>query len=199
MERILKREFEGSIEDLPLPFFCISCNLDSGKLNVHETGSLAQAIRASAALPGVFPPAVINEQLTVDGSVINNLPVDVMLQKPVGKIIAVDVSSQKQYKVPYDKVPSAWTILVARLLPGVKKHRVPGLTTILLKATELGSMARVREAAEKADLLLNPPVRRFGMTQVDAFDQIAQTSYEYAKLELEAWLQSSDDEQENAE
>ncbi len=198
MERILKREFGGLIEDLPLPFFCISCSLDSGKLNVHDSGSLAQAVRASAALPGVFPPAVVDEQLSVDGSVINNLPVDVMLQKPVGKIIAVDLSSQKRYKVPYDKVPSAWSILATRILPGVKKHRAPGLTTILLKATELGSMARVREAAEKADLLLNPPVRRFGMTQVDAFDQIAETSYKYAKVELEAWLKSSG-EQENTE
>jgi len=198
MDRILKREFEGLIEDLPLPFFCISCNLDSGALNVHESGSLAQAVRASAALPGVFPPAVVNEQLVVDGSVINNLPVDVMLQKPVGKIIAVDVSSQKQYKVPYEKVPSAWSVLAARMLPGVKKHRVPGLTTIILKATELGSLARVREAAEQADLLLNPPVRRFGMTQVDAFDEIVETSYEYAKVELEAWLKRSS-EQKNTE
>ena len=58
----------------------------------------------------------------------------------------------------------------------------------MLKATELGTMTRVNELGRQADLLLNPPVRRFGMTEVKAFDRIVETGYSYAKEELAAWL-----------
>jgi predicted acylesterase/phospholipase RssA len=59
----------------------------------------------------------------------------------------------------------------------------------MLKATELGTMARMREAGRQADLLLKPPVRRFGMTEVRAFDRIVQAGYEHAMAELPAWIE----------
>jgi hypothetical protein len=59
----------------------------------------------------------------------------------------------------------------------------------MLKATELGTMAHVREVGKQADLLLQPPVRKFGLTEIKAFDQIVTTAYEYTKNELLAFLQ----------
>jgi len=58
MERELQAHQNYNIEDLPIPFFCVSSLLDSGELQMHENGLLAQALRASASLPGVLPPAV---------------------------------------------------------------------------------------------------------------------------------------------
>jgi predicted acylesterase/phospholipase RssA/CRP-like cAMP-binding protein len=188
MERLLGQYADFQIEDLPIPFFCVSCKLDTGTLILHERGSLPNALRASAAMTGIIPPAVIGERLVVDGSVVNSMPVDIMQQKPVGSIIAVSVSSQKEYRVNYDSLPSPWAVLRGRFLPFARKYRVPALSTIMLKATELGTMTRVRELGNQADLLLNPPVRKFGMTEVKAFDRIVQTGYDYAKEELAAWL-----------
>ena len=48
-----------------------------------------------------LPPAVVNKRLTIDGAVLNCMPVDIMIQKPVGKIIAVDLSPNKTYEVDY--------------------------------------------------------------------------------------------------
>ena len=188
MERLLEQHVDFQIEDLPIPFFCISCNLDDGTLNLHERGYLPDALRASAAMTGIIPPAVIDQRLTVDGSVINSMPVDIMQQKPVGSIIAVNVSSQKEYRVDYKTLPSPWAVLRGRYLPFTKKYRVPALSTIMLKATELGTMAHVNELGKQADLLLTPPVRKFGMTEVKAFDRIVETSYAYAKEQLAAWM-----------
>ena len=186
-EQLVQKHLPGRIEDMPIPFFAVSCNLDSGALNLHESGSLADALRASASMPGIMPPAVVNQQLAIDGAVLNNLPVDIMQSKPVGRIIAVDLASQKSYLVPYASMPSPWAVLRGRLFPFVRKYRVPSLMTLLLKATEVGTLARVRELGTRADLLLNPPVREFGMMDLKSFEQIVDAGYQYTRVALAEW------------
>ena len=171
-------------------FFCVSSVLDDGTLNVHERGNLAAALCASAALPGVLPPAVVQRRLSIDGSVLNSLPVDLMEQKPVKDIVAVDLSSQKQYQVDYSAVPAAWRVLAGRYLPFMRRYRVPPLSTIMLKATEIGTLARMRELGTRADILLRPDVRSFGITEVRTFDRIVEAGYRCAMEELPMWLES---------
>jgi predicted acylesterase/phospholipase RssA len=188
MDRLLAQHLDYQIEDLPVPFFCVSCNLDTGSTNLHEIGHLPEALRASAALPGIIPPAVVNQRLTIDGAIVNNLPVDVMQQKPVSRIVAVDLSSVEPMPVDYTTIPSPWAVLRGRYLPFAKRLRVPGLSTIMLKATMLGTQERVQQQGRKADLLLNPPVKRFGLTDVKSFEKIVEAGYEHARTELENWL-----------
>ena len=97
--RLLRREFDDSrIEDLPLPFFCVSSNLSSGQLAVHRRGELWRWLRASVAIPGVLPPVVHHGELFVDGATINNLPVDVMRDMPAsGRVIGVDVGADRAF------------------------------------------------------------------------------------------------------
>lgn len=189
MERLLKTHLDLMIEDLPTPFFCVSCHLDTGAMKLHESGYLPDALRASAAIPGIIPPAVVDGRLTVDGAVVNNLPVDIMQQKPVGTIVAVDLSADQEVRVDYPALPSPWAVLRGRHLPFARKYRVPALSTVLLKATELGTLGRVRQLGAQADLLLRPPVRQFGMTEVRAFDRIVEAGYVDACERLDAWLQ----------
>jgi predicted acylesterase/phospholipase RssA len=189
MERLLREHLDLMIEDLPTPFFCVSCHLDTGAMRLHERGYLPDALRASAAIPGIIPPAVVDGRLAVDGAVINNLPVDVMRSKPVGTVVAVDLSSDQEVPVDYDRLPSPWAVLRGRYLPFAPRYRVPGLSTVLLKATELGTLERVRRQSAQADLVIRPAVRQFGMTEVKAFDRIVEAGYEQAKMALDAWLE----------
>lgn len=184
MQRLLKSELDYEIEDLPIPYFCVSSMLDGTRINVHERGPLRDAIRASAALPGMLPPMVIEGRLAIDGSVVNSLPVDVMREKLVGKIIAVDLSSRRDYLVEYTELPSPWAVLRGRLLPRARKHRVPGLASTMLKATEIGTIARTKELCKQADLLLRPPVGGFSMTEVRGFDRIVQVGYDHTRQRL---------------
>lgn len=181
MKRLLRRFLDYQIEDTCLPYFCVSTNLGRGIKNIHTRGSLVDAICASAALPGVIPPAVVDRELTVDGALLDNLPVDIMQERPVGRIIAVDVSSRVEFEVPYEEVPSPWAVLLGRWLPFATRHRVPRLTTIMLKATEIGTLEHSRRHGEMADLLIDPPVRQFGMMDVKSFDLIVQAGYERAR------------------
>ncbi|NNK33128.1 MAG: cyclic nucleotide-binding domain-containing protein [Xanthomonadales bacterium] len=191
MDRLLREHLDFQIEDLPIPFYCVSCNLDTGSTNLHEHGDLPHALRASAALPGIIPPAIVNRRLTIDGAVVNNLPVDVMQAKPVSRILAVDLSSVAPVEVDYDDVPSPWAIFRGRYLPFSRRYRVPALSTIMLKATLLGTQERVNEQGRKADLLLKPPVRRYGMTEVKSFEQIVEAGYQHAREELTRWLENT--------
>jgi predicted acylesterase/phospholipase RssA len=178
MKRLLKTYLDYQIEDTALPYYCVSTNLGRGLKNIHTRGSLVNAICASAALPGVIPPAVIDSELTVDGALLDNLPVDVMQEQPVGRIIAVDVSSRVHYTVPFEEMPSPWAVLRGRWLPFTRKYRVPRPTTLLLKATEIGTLEHTRRHGEMADLLIDPQVRQFGMMDVRSFDRIVQAGYE---------------------
>jgi predicted acylesterase/phospholipase RssA/CRP-like cAMP-binding protein len=193
MDNMLNEHLDYQIEDLPMPFFCISCNLDTGSTNVHERGGLSRALRASAALPGIIPPTVVGQRLTIDGAVVNNLPVDVMQQKPVSRIIAVDLSPSERLEVEYSKLPSPWAVWRGRYLPFTRRQRVPSLSTIMLKATILGTQERVRALGKKADVLLSPPVKQYGMTEVKSFEKIVQAGYDHARNELADWLERTGD------
>ena len=76
-----------------MPFFCVSTNLTRSRVEVHDRGDPATAIRASVAIPGILPPVPFDGDLLVDGGVLNNLPCDVMRATGmVDRVIAVDLS-----------------------------------------------------------------------------------------------------------
>nr|WP_236960401.1 hypothetical protein [Methylobacterium durans] len=66
--RLKSRFGEAVIEDLWLPFFCISTNLSSGTSKIHDRGHVAGALRASIAIPGLLPPVLSEEGVLVDGA-----------------------------------------------------------------------------------------------------------------------------------
>jgi NTE family protein len=60
---IIKQNFE----DLEIPFHAIAINLTAGTKAVFNSGPLAPAVLASSAIPGMFPPVLINGEQYVDG------------------------------------------------------------------------------------------------------------------------------------
>jgi NTE family protein len=186
MERLIGEYLGGMIEDLPIPFFCLASALGSGESRLHDRGSLPAALRASVSIPGVFPPAVVDGQLMIDGGILDNLPVDRMRGRPVGRVVAVDVSGRQAYQVDYAAVPSPWALLAGRYLPFTRRYRVPGFLTVMLKAAEIGTMRAAREAGLRADLLIRPDVNRFSLTDVKPFEAIVAAGHEGGRAALAA-------------
>ena len=85
----------ASFDDLPVPFRCVATDIATGEKVVLSDGSLADAIRASMSIPGVFSPVPRGAQLLVDGGLVENLPVSEALAMGADVVIAVDVSSDK--------------------------------------------------------------------------------------------------------
>lgn len=80
-----------TFEELRRPFAAVACDILTGEQVVFRSGPLGPALRASSAVPGVFPPVELDGRLLVDGSVVNNLPVSVARQMGANFVIAVDI------------------------------------------------------------------------------------------------------------
>jgi predicted acylesterase/phospholipase RssA/CRP-like cAMP-binding protein len=186
IDRLAQSSFPGNIEDMLIPYFCVSSDLTSSSLTIHERGDLWRAIRASVSLPGVLPPAVWGKHLAIDGGILNNLPIDIMRTRSVGTIIAVDLSVEKDYELDYPEMPGAMQILISRL-PFAQRLRVPGIVTLMMKATVMASGIHAKTVRGDATLLLRPPVGRFGLLATNDFDEIVEVGYRHACEELKSW------------
>jgi NTE family protein len=80
-----------SFKDLQIPLEIVSTNLKNGRKVVLREGSVADAVRASCAFPGLFTPVVKGNMLLVDGSIAENVPVETVKAMGARKVIAVDV------------------------------------------------------------------------------------------------------------
>jgi len=186
---------DKNIEDLWLPFFAVSSNLTKADIEVHRTGSLGWAIRASGSLPGVWPPINHNGELLVDGAVLNNLPIDVMHEHCEGSVIAVDVSAplDLQENAPYGVSISGWQILWNRISPFAPTLELPGISSILMRAAELASVRAQQQvmANDSSDLYIRPPVTRFPAMDFESIREIASMGYDHAKGEIQTWREQT--------
>jgi predicted acylesterase/phospholipase RssA/CRP-like cAMP-binding protein len=186
LDRVLQRELgEADIEDLWLPFFCVSTDLSRAELVVHDRGSLCKSVRASCAIPGIFPPLLWDGRTLVDGGLMNNLPVDLLLERCPGPIIAVDV-------LPYgDPTLARPSGAIARRLRALRTRikgepATPPLFDILMRSTMVGSKYRQQTAAQSSDqvVYLEPPVASFGMLQWRAHDALFEVGLYHAREQL---------------
>lgn len=79
---------------LPIPFFCIATDVETGNQVKITNGSLPIALRASGSFPTLLNPIEVNGKLLIDGGIANNFPVDEMEKTGVDIIIGVDVQSK---------------------------------------------------------------------------------------------------------
>jgi NTE family protein len=82
------------IERTTIPFGCVATDICNGKRVVFTSGPLRTAVRASCALPGVFPPVKESGMLLVDGGWVERVPVICARNMGADIVIAVDVSSE---------------------------------------------------------------------------------------------------------
>jgi len=158
-----QREYgDARIEDLRLPYFCVSANLTTGRLYEHRTGSIADALRASVAIPGVMPPVFQKDGVLVDGAAINNLPVDVMQSHAPGFVIGCDVGADRNFG-----------------------ERRVNIFQVLMHAGMINSAASERAQRELADVLLKPPLPNIDLLNWQAFDRAIQAGYDYARAALD--------------
>ncbi|MDA8562200.1 patatin-like phospholipase family protein [Gammaproteobacteria bacterium] len=165
----LMRLFErNKIEDLPILFYCLTCNLNTMKVTTHSEGLIWKWIRASCAIPGLVPPVVDDGDMYVDGGLLNNLPVDVMRNKlgSSAKIIAINLSpvsvSTKKYNFP-PIITKKKSILIKLGFLKYKKYKIPSYPNLILKSLLLGSNSTVNLNINHADYYLAPDLSKFHM------------------------------------
>lgn len=176
------------IEDLWLPFFCMSSNLTTGAAFVHRRGELATALRASIAIPGLLPPVCTDEGILVDGGMMNNLPADVMAGMARGPVLAVDVGSDLAFATTPER---NWRGRAIRRFLGAPQA-TPGIAQLLLRAATVSGDAQTSMAVGRAAVVLKPPLAGVDLRAWSAYERIAAIGYRHATKaitegQLQAW------------
>ncbi len=173
VNRRLERFFgQTQIENLDIPFFCISSNLSTGCATIHRDGLLREALRASIALPGVLPPAVIDGAVHVDGAVINNFPVDVMAHLHRGITVGIDVAREKGLNAQdFINPPGFFGWVLANGL-----QEAPPIASLLMRTATLphGNSKHARDAV---DVLVLPDVTEVELRDWKAYDTAVEAGY----------------------
>jgi predicted acylesterase/phospholipase RssA/CRP-like cAMP-binding protein len=189
--RNIEQTFDGrDIEDLLLPFYCVSTNLTKSRLEVHRRGNLALAVRASLAIPGVLPPVPYGGDLLVDGGVLNNLPFEVMRDdSTIGTIVAVDVAPDlgPRARTDFGMSVSGFRALWESITPG--RSELPSATSVLLRSMMTGSVRNQRESMEagSVDLLVTMHLPGIGMLEFERTREVAEAGYAASKDTVAAW------------
>ncbi|MCV2368315.1 patatin-like phospholipase family protein [Roseateles oligotrophus] len=178
----------AQIEDLWKNFFCIASNYSQAREQLLDQGSLLKSLLASVAIPGALPPVILNGDLLCDGGTFNNLPADVMRGRwGIGRVIGVDLGSNKPRRFEFEEVPGSLALLRDQLRPRAKRrYRLPALSALLMNVTVLYSTSRQRQVRQLIDLYFNPPLQRIGMLQWSRFDELVKLGYEHACAVLDA-------------
>ena len=121
-----------SFDKLPIPFFCIATNIETGESIVMDKGSLAEAVTASGALPSLFRPVTINDTILLDGGVTNNFPVEELRAKGMDIIIGVDVQDALKDRESLKSAPEILVQINNFRTINAMKSKVP-LTDIYIK------------------------------------------------------------------
>jgi predicted acylesterase/phospholipase RssA len=190
--RLLQGFFgDTRIEDLWLPYFCVSTNLSRARVVTHDEGPLWLWTRASCSVPGIGPPVPLGGDLLVDGGVLNNMPVDIMRARCPGTVIAVDatavvdLTTQVQGDAARGEL-SGWPQLLQRLLPwSPPAKKFPDVFSILLRTAAMSSAATMERMTEAADVTLRPPTDGINPLDWRALERVAELGYRYTIQQIE--------------
>ena len=185
MNRML-RSFYGDygVEDTPVPLMPVCASLRKSESFVPTQGALWRAVQASGAVPGVLPPVAWDGDLLVDGGIVDNLPVGMLMHACArGQIIAADVSAAPQFPPsPEDlHATGGWTALWRRWSGA---PRPPGLMDILQTSACISSNALVARTLQHVDLHILPVVGG-APTAGDPLDAMVEAGYRATVAALE--------------
>ena len=153
-----------AFDDLPIPFRAIATNLEAAAVVELKSGSLASALRATMAIPGVFPAVERDGLLLVDGALLNNVPADVVRRMGVDVVIAVDVSE-----------------------PLLKREELQSLVSVANQALGVMMAERTHSVLGRhADHVIRPALDDVSAVDFREFDTIRALGYEAAAVKSDA-------------
>jgi NTE family protein len=170
------------IEDMPKKYAAVATDLDTGREVWFTEGELTDAVRASMALPGLFPAVRNDQRWLVDGSLVNPVPVTVCRALGADIVIAVNLNSgiigkrnndrqkpgQKNDQGVLGSIRQQAREYSESIFPArEEKDEAPGLFYAIANSIHIvqDRITRSRLAGDPADVLLSPPLADIGMLE----------------------------------
>ncbi|MFT7498420.1 MAG: NTE family protein [Porticoccaceae bacterium] len=134
---------------LPIPFFCIATNLETGKQEILNSGFLPKAVQASGAFPTLLEPVEIGGKLLIDGGVVNNFPIDEIIEMGADIVIGVDLRSDYDEKDELDSALKIVNQIISFQMYGSYDDRI-----------------------KKTDVYIHPDMNKYSVTSFDKIEAI---------------------------
>lgn len=197
LERLMRQYIDDiTIEELDRPFAAVAAELATGHEIWLQNGSLVDAIRASYALPGVFPPVKDDQRWLIDGALVNPVPVSVCRALGARLVIGVtlnydafgktSVEARTPNSVSGDattgqrngtfgliKSKSTSERMMMRQLFG-SGQSTPGVGSVMLSSLSIimDRLSRARMAGDPADVMVAPRVGHVSLLEFDRADEL---------------------------
>jgi NTE family protein len=155
----------ASFEDLPIPFRCVATDMLSGEGVVLRDGPLAEAVRASMAVPGVFTPLEFNGRVLADGGMVQNIPVETVRDMDADIVIAV------QLRTP----------------PG-DRAQLETITGVLSRALDVMIAQNERRSLALAQAIVSVDTSGFSVTDYSRLTELTELGYKSAASQSAALL-----------
>ncbi len=150
------------IENLNIKFSAIATDLITGREINFTKGSLREAIRASSAIPGIYPPVKLNDYLLVDGSASESVPVGKVREIGADRVLAVDVIK---------------SINIVR--------KTKNILDILYRIEDISSYHLSLIRLKEADLVLSPKVKKLSWADFEKVEEIIKRGQDAARENIE--------------
>jgi NTE family protein len=146
-----------SFDDLPIPFRCVATDMLSGDAVVLKDGPLAQSLRATMAIPGLFTPVELDGKVLADGGLVDNIPTDVARQMNADIVIAVNSGT-----------------------PLAPRKDLDSLSGFLSQAVDIMTLGNDRRALLLADAQITPDLGALTILDFSYSEKIIRLGYEAA-------------------
>jgi len=147
-----------------IPFCCIATDIENVKAVVLNKGFLPDALHSSAAMPSIFKPVEINDQLLLDGGIVRNFPISDVMEMGAEYVIGVDVTA-----------------------PLYKKNQLKTLWEILDQASTYTIAETNTEQRKNCNLFIRPEIEEFGNFDFEMIDSLIKLG-EIAALKMKDQL-----------
>jgi NTE family protein len=167
-----------NLEDLDIPVRVVATDLKAGEKVVFSKGPIADAVRASISIPGIFIPEKLEDRLLVDGGVIDRVPVSVVEEMGADLIIAVDVSRVKT------------------------SSDITSIFDVIMQSLDIMQMELVSNREIASDIMIRPHVEMYSSRAFTNIEDIIRIGEEEARKQvprikeaIQNWKGQEDDEE----
>ena len=197
---IMTKSFgDKKIEDLPIPFIAIACELSTGHEVWLREGDLINALQASFALPGVFEPVAANGKWLVDGALVNPVPVSVCRALGAEMVISVNLAEDIYGKARAEREGLSGTgeygvfddddknvimdekIASKTMMRQLLSHKqgAPSLFANMVASLNIvqNRLSRSRLAGDPPDISINPKCGHIGLMEFHRADELINLGY----------------------
>jgi NTE family protein len=186
------------IEDLPIRFVSVATELETGHEIWLKSGPIVEAMRASYALPGVFPPLKLGGRWLFDGAIVNPVPVNVARAFGADRVIALSIGGdgsghgtaihepseveEASFVSLAEPAPKVTGVIDGLRMSGLWMRRAwthgnsqaPGLAAVMANTFSITQdrITRSRLAGDPPDVLVNLKAGKVGLFEFHRADEL---------------------------